>query len=346
MEGLVLLGEQKVAIKKFADPSPASREVVVRVKAAGICGSDLHLYRLPSAFLKTDVIVGHEPAGIVEKVGKEVTTIKGGDRVAVYHYLSCGHCEYCVRGQRMLCGQAGGLGWKSHGADAEFLLIPAENCFVLPAELSYVDGMFMACAAGTVWSAFRKLCLYAADTLAVFGLGPVGMTAVLIAKALGAKVIGVDKDDFRLRFAADIGADACVDVKHSKVVEELRGLSQERGPTAVFEASGAPQAQKAAVSAVAKKGRVAMVGITDEALRPGADEINLMKPSELILKELTLYGSYIMTIGDFHELSRFLVEKKIRLDRLVTHRFSIHEAEQAFRLFQEGGTGKILFQFS
>ena len=213
MKGVLLPGNREVVVTSFANPKPAIGEAVVRVKASAICRSDLSLYYgnavLPGVV--NPVISGHEPAGIVEEVGPGVTSVKPGDRVAVYLAVGCGHCQYCRHGDLQLCPDWECLGFTRDGGNAEFLLVPAANCLKMPDEMSFVAGAVSTDAFGTLYSACRKLDVAGDTTVAIFGIGPMGSAGILAAKACGARVIAVDPLEVRREFALELGADAALD---------------------------------------------------------------------------------------------------------------------------------------
>src|SRR5690349_364938 len=188
MKGLLFPGHREVVVRSFADPNPSAGEVVVAMRAAAICGSDLHAYRAPCALRPLDgqggVIPGHEPSGVVQAVGKDVANLSVGDRVAVYHYRGCGNCAQCQAGRLMWCANGRGYGGPIHGSDADLLLTDARNCLRLPADLSFEIGALLVCVAGTAYSVMRKLEASERTRIAVFGLGPVGLAGVLMACAM------------------------------------------------------------------------------------------------------------------------------------------------------------------
>ena len=338
MRGVLFLGDRQCVVRDFPDPVPGPGEVVVAMKAAAICGSDLHLYRQSAQARRGEIIPGHEPAGVVAQVGPGVTGVQPGDRVAVYHYRGCGRCRYCRGGQMMWCPQARGLGGPIHGSDADFLLTDERNCLPLPAELSFVDGAFIACIASTIWSAMKKLQPSGRDALAVFGLGPVGLMGVVMAKALGARVLGVDIIGERLALARELGAEEVVDASgEESVPSAVRRWAGGEGADLALEASGSPPAQAAIVESVRRGGRIVFVGA-------GSAEKSI-SPSQLIGRQLTLMGSFVGSVHEFWELTAFMLERKLELGRMVTHRFALEAAPEAFRLFDSGRTGKVVFEW-
>jgi len=305
------------------------------MQAAAICGSDINFARMPrdQAARYAKIAMGHEPSGIVESVGEGVVAVKPGDRVSVYHYLGCGRCQQCYAGNLMWCREARGYGVAVSGADADLLLTDERNCFVLPDELSFKDGAFMACAAGTSFSAMKKLQPNGSHTLAIIGLGPVGLAGVLIAKALGARVIAVGRRKVRLELAEEFGADVVVDVGRDDWAEGLKSLAKEID--LAYETSGTPEGHVAAVQYLRRGGKAVFV-----AGGHGGPSIN---PGWLVGKQATLMGSFVLPLHMMPELASFIVRHRLAFERMVTHTFSIEEAPEAFRLFASGECGKVMF---
>ena len=208
MKGVVFPGDRKAEVRGFPEPKPGPGEVIVRMKAAGLCGSDLHLYRQTAEQrVGNDTIPGHEPSGIVDAVGEGVQGVRVGDRVTVYHYRGCGHCKHCLAGYIQWCPERRGYGGPIHGSDADLLLTDERNCLPLPEELSFVHGAAIACYLGTAYSAMRKLQVSGEDTVVIFGQGPVGLGGLIVAKALGGRVIAVEPIAERRALASELGQD-------------------------------------------------------------------------------------------------------------------------------------------
>jgi len=255
MKGVVLLGDRECVVKEFPDPEPGRGEVRVRMIASGICGSDLHLYHMSKerAEKRGDRIPGHEPCGVVDKTGEGVTKVKEGDRVTIYHYLGCGYCDQCAAGNLMWCREARGYGGPVDGSHADFIIADERNCIIMPDSVSFIDGAFVACPAGTAYSSMSKLDVRSGDTVAVFGLGPVGLSGVVIAKALGGNVIGVDIADERTGLAKKLGADAVVNAQKENPVDAVRKFS-DGGAALAFEASGSDKGRSDIVSSLRRGG--------------------------------------------------------------------------------------------
>lgn len=264
-----------------------------------------------------------------------MTTVEVGDRVAAYLAIGCGHCAWCHRGYLFLCPDWKCLGFDVDGGDADYLVVPEGNCLPLPKELSFEVGAVMTDMVGTQYATQERLGISGVDTVAVIGMGPMGSAGVLIAKARGARVIAVDILTDRLDMASQLGADAVVNGKTSDPVAALRDLTAGAGVDVAIDCSGSPTGQNAALDAACKMGRVAFVGESRKT------EIN---PSDqFIRKLLTVMGGWYFPIWQWPEIVHFVVERDIDVAAMITHRFPIGEAAEAFRMFDQRETEKAVF---
>ena len=340
MKAVFLPGNKRVEIRAVEVPTPGPGEVLVQVKASCICRSDLSLY-YGNAVVGGDAagkcITGHEPSGIVASTGAGVKRFKAGDRVAVYLAVGCGVCSACRMGNFFLCQDWRCLGFTADGGNAEYLVVPERNCLAIPESISYVAAAISTDAFGTLFSACKKLRLNGASALGVWGLGPMGTSGVLAAKAMGARVVAFDPIAERREFAKQLGADLTLDPGAPDAKEELAAFAGSLGLDAGIDCSGHPAGQNMALDSVRRLGTVAFVGeLRETTIRPS---------DQLIRKQLTLIGSWYFNIAEYQEIVDILVAKKINLERLATHRFSIDEAETAFKLFDERKTEKAVFVF-
>jgi len=274
MKGVVFLGDRNLELMDFPDPAPGPHEVVLEIKASGMCGSDLHFYRASSSEdggakslgLGGDgspVIAGHEPCGVVAARGSAVPEALAplGARAMCHHYSGCGICPSCRSGWSQLCDQSIVVyGVTGHGAHATHMKVPAKTLVPLPDALSFSEGAAIACGTGTAFGAIKRIRLTGAQTLAVFGQGPVGLSATLLASAMGARVIAVEVGAERLALAGEFGADASVDGSQVDVVEALAELTRGRGVDMAIDCSGHPQARVQAVRCTRTWGTVCFVG--------------------------------------------------------------------------------------
>lgn len=338
MRGLVFTGVGQMEVRQFPDPIPGVGQVVVDIRCTSLCGSDLHNLHNPN--LNHNLIMGHEGAGVVSAVGPGVTKVKVGDRVALYHVVSCGKCKFCMAGYAQFCTQdRRALAGIEHGTDADKVLVKEDNCLPLPDDISYAVGAFIGCFAGTSFSAMKKLAPNGLNTVAVFGLGPVGLAGVQYAHAMGARVIGIDCIPERLTLAKELGADETINFREQPTVPTLKALTNGNGPDRVYESSGSMQAQKDAIDACAVQGKICMVGFNGPMSLKTDNAPSLYA---MIGKELTLLGSSIMPRQYHYEIVDFLRAKNIDLERMITHRFPFEQIEEAMRLFDTGKTGKVV----
>ena len=339
MKGVVFLGDSECCVKEFPDPEPGPGQVRVKMMATGICGSDLHSYHADKERVKRrgDRIPGHEPCGVIDKLGHGASRVKEGDRVTISHYLGCGYCEQCAAGNLMWCREKRGYGGPIDGSHADFIIADERNCVPMPDSLSFIDGAFIACPGGTAYSSMTKLDVGAGDTVAVFGLGPVGPSGLVLAKAKGGKVIGVDVLDNRTELAMKMGADAVVNAANEDPVDAIRKFAGGSGAALAFETSGSTKGRSDIVSCLRRGGKAVFVGL-------GNSE-KVINPGQIINSQLTLMGSFVIPLWMTYEMVAFIDAQKVSFEGIVTHRFSIDEAPEAYKLFDEGKTGKVVFEW-
>src|SRR5919201_3422407 len=252
MKGVVFLGDRKLEIREFPDPTPGPRDVVLEIKASGMCGSDLHNYRAPAQPAgavtggiqrKAGMIAGHEPCGVVAAVGSAVTEkeAKVGQRVMDHHYDGCGTCKHCRAGWTQMCLEGAVVyGSGGHGGHAKYMKVPVSTLVPLPDSLSFVTGAAVSCGTGTAWGALKRLNLQGGETIAIFGQGPVGLSATQLAVAMGAQVIALDISPERRKLAGAFGAHDVVDARANNPVEAIRELTHGEGAHKTLDTSGAP----------------------------------------------------------------------------------------------------------
>lgn len=336
MKAIVFLGERKLELMEVPDPTPGPDEVVIEIKASGMCGSDLHQYRGP----KKDKlnIAGHEPCGIIAAVGSAVpeAQAKIGDRVMDHHYSGCGVCKHCRDGWSQMCLDGsivyGGVG---DGAHAKYMKVPAHTVVKLPDALSFKTGAAISCGTGTAYGALKRVDLAGDETIAIFGQGPVGLSATQLAKAMGARVIALDISGERRNLAQQFGADEVVDPMSNDVVEAIRELTHGEGAQKTLDCSSNPEARRAAVQSVRTWGTACYVG--------ERGDVTLDVSNDLIRRQVTLVGSWTFSKNGQSDCAEFVADRKIDVDSLFTHEFSLDQAEEAYKLFDTQTTGKGVF---
>jgi len=280
------------------------------------------------------VVPGHEVAGMVVEVGPGVKNIHVGDRVAVHLGFGCMRCEYCLQGYTMLCNEWKCLGFDVNGGDADYVVVPAVNCLPIPEGMSFEAGAVATDMLGTQYSAQERLQVSGATTVAIFGMGPMGTAGVMVAKARGARVISVDPLPARLDLASKLGADITIMPVEDTIVDQLKETT-DGGPDMSIDCSGNPMAENWALDATRKLGRVAFVG---------ESRSTTINPSDQFLRKmLTVIGAWYFPLWQWTAIARFVVEHKLPLEEMITHRFGLDDAPEAFHLFDVRATEKVVF---
>jgi threonine dehydrogenase-like Zn-dependent dehydrogenase len=346
MKGVVFLGDRKLELREFPDPTPGPRDVILEIKASGMCGSDLHVYRAPAQpggavtggiKRQAGVIAGHEPCGVVAAVGAGVSEKEArvGERVMDHHYDGCGTCKHCRAGWTQMCLEGAVVyGSGGHGGHARYMKVPVSTLVPLPDALSFVTGAAISCGTGTAWGALRRLNLQGGETIAIFGQGPVGLSATQLAVVMGARVIAVDIAAERRKLAQQFGAHEVLDPAVGDVVAAIHDLTHGEGAHKTLEASSAPNARAAAVRAVRSWGTACFVG--------ERGQVTLDVSPDLLRRQVTLVGSWTFSKQGQAECAEFVADQRVDVERLFTHRWKLEQAEEAYRLFDTQTTGKAV----
>ncbi|MHB0875688.1 MAG: alcohol dehydrogenase catalytic domain-containing protein [Anaerolineae bacterium] len=304
---LVAIGEP-LRDAEIPTPEPGPRDVLVQVKAAGICHSDVHYRAGVSPVGPLPLTLGHEIAGVVAQTGAAVSGVAPGERVCLHYLVTCGDCAYCARGQEQFCLQGKMLGKHVDGGYAEYVLVPARSLVPLPATIPFEQAAVLMCSSATSLHALRKARLRPGETVAVFGCGGLGMSALQLARASGAlDVYAVDIDEGKLQLAQSFGAVA-VDARSADPVATISRLTGGRGVDVALEVIGLPQTMSQAVRSLARLGRAVMVGIGNRPLEVDTyteligKEAEVIGASDHLLQELPLLIEYARR-GDL-DLSR------------------------------------------
>jgi threonine dehydrogenase-like Zn-dependent dehydrogenase len=341
MRGVVFTGDRRLELREFPDPEPAADEVIVKIKASGMCGSDLHSYRQPASVRTPDqqCIAGHEPCGVVAARGSAVAESDApiGQRVMIHHYKSCGQCKHCRVGYSQMCLRGSiTYGVTGDGAHADYMRVKPGMLVPLADELSFEEGAAISCGTGTAYLGLKRLEVSGRDTVVVFGQGPVGLSGTLLATAMGARVIAVDVAPERLELAERFGADVTLNPRQVEIGSTIRELTYGEGADCALDTSGSPDGRNAALDAVCIWGRVCFVGIGPSTTFPVNDQI--------IHKQLAVYGSWTFSTVGQAECARFVVDHKLPLGRIFSHRYtSLDLATAAYELFDTQTTGKGVF---
>jgi threonine dehydrogenase-like Zn-dependent dehydrogenase len=346
MRGVVFTGDREIELMTFPDPSPGPGEVIVEMKASGMCGSDLHQYRrsrsggaaMGLAVNPDPVIAGHEPCGVVAAIGAGASDkmARIGQRVMVHHYKGCTTCGHCRSGWSQLCQEEPVLvyGNNAHGGHAPYLKVPAFTLVPLADELSFTSGAAISCGTGTAYGALRRLKIAGDDTIAVFGQGPVGLSATQLAAAMGARVIALDVSVERLARAKEFGAWKTIDPHSNDPVGAIKDLTR-GGADLTLDTSGQPEGRIAAVRGAKVWGTACFVG--------EGKNVTIDVSPDMLRKQLTIIGSWTFSWQGQADCARFVVERKVDVERLFTHCWKLDQAEEAYRVFDTQATGKGVF---
>src|SRR5690349_15751748 len=334
MQGIVFYGEGRLELETVPHPMPGPSEAVVQIRASGLCGSDLHTLRGPTP--AQPMIGGHEPAGVVVEVGSSFLSSWVGRRVMVHHYFGCERCDQCRAGWTQLCRDgARAMGATAPGSHAEYVAVPVRCLVPMPDELSLLAGAAIGCGSGTAWGALKRLDLSGDDTIAVFGQGPVGLSATLLASAMGARVIALDISGSRLERARDFGAAHTINpAEVTSVADAVRDLVGSRGVSKSLETSGASSAARDALHVLGTWGTACWVGVGSTIHFDLADHL---------YRQVTALTSWAMSSPAMDDCARFVVERDINVDALFTDRWALEDAHRAYEVFGAQTSGKGVF---
>ncbi len=328
MRAAVLRGVHDLRLEELPDPRPAANEVLVRVKAAGVCGTDVHMWEGTNQEGTFPFIPGHEWSGEVVEVGKEIKAMSAGDRVVAEVPIPCRICDSCKDGMEPnMCPdfELYGFSWECPGGMAEYTLAREERLFRIPDNVSYEEAALveaLSVAYHGVWGAGGGAAPH--DRVVVFGAGPIGLFAMLSCQASGAPVIVVEPQPFRQQMALNLGADRVVDPTDEELVGRVLAYTHGRGATLVLECSGSDRALACAFDVVGKQGRIVLIG--QSAGRKIPVEIG-----KAVFQRTTIVGSSGSPYF-FPKTLAFMSRRLVDLMAVVTHHFPLAEISDAFQL--------------
>jgi propanol-preferring alcohol dehydrogenase len=299
-------------------PVAGPGDVVVRVKAAGICHSDAH-YRAGRGSTRHPLTLGHEVAGVVAAVGEDVTAPRVGDRVCLHYLVTCGDCSDCRAGREQFCATGAMIGKDRDGGFAELICVPARNAHPLPGTVPFEHGAIMMCSSATALHALRKARVAAGEAVAIYGIGGLGVSAVQLARALGARAVyAVDVNPVKLALAARLGAQP-IDARTGDPVAAIRAATGGRGVDAALELIGSARAMEQAVQSLAPQGRAALVGLTQERL-------SLAPYRDILGREAEIIGVSDHLAAEIGELMQFIARGELDLGQAITRAVPLEAA--------------------
>jgi len=326
-------------LEEIPVPEPKEKEVLVKVKAAAICGSDLKLYKwtpkIRSLVKSLPFIPGHECSGVVVKVGKEVMTIKPGDKVAAETHIPCGKCWQCQHNRPHTCQNMELFGHSVNGCFAEYCIIPEVSTRKLPEDLPFEKGSLLEPMGIPLRAVYEGE--VEGDSVVVIGCGPIGQFAVGISRLNGAeKIIASDINEKRLNIARRMGATYLVNPQKESLIDRVLSLTNGKGAGVIIEASGNAKALEKAFNYLRVGGKLFMIGHPEELLRIDGS-------AQIILKEARVRGLFGREIWKTWEIAENLLSSgKLNVDPIITHKFSLEDFEKAFHIAISGQGCKIL----
>jgi len=329
-------GENDIELREIPEPIPQANEVKVRVEATGICGTDLYGY----SAVKPPVVLGHETAGIVAEVGKEVKDIKVGDRVTTETtaYV-CGQCKFCLSKNYNLCTHRKGLGSAVNGAFAEYFVIRKESIHQIPSHIDFISASLFEPLSCAVHAVMEQANLLSHETVLVLGPGPLGLLTAQIVKSLEAKVIicGIEGDEKRLSIAKKLGINQVFNIKKKDIQDCLSNLTLGYGFDVVFECSGSVEAVEYGLNFIRKGGRYIQEGIVHQPIKLRFDQI-------LFDKELSIIGSRTQKPSSWDKAINLVNDGKVNLEELVSDVLPLSNWKEGFRRAKNKNSIKIVLQ--
>ncbi len=339
MKATYFLGEKKFEVRELPVPEVQETDVLIRVAACGICGTDVHIYHgsKGSTDVKPPVVLGHEFAGTVEKVGDKVTSVKPGDHVTVDPNRYCGTCHFCQIGKKQMCENLYAIGVNRDGGFAEYCLVPESQCYQLDKQVPLKYGAMtepLACCIHGI----DKANIQPGQTVCVIGGGAIGLLMIQLAKISGAsKVILSEPVEMRRQIGMEVGAFGTIDPIHEDIKEQLNQLLGTKGADVVIECVGTPVAAEQAFLAADKGATILLFSV------PKPDSTYHLHLEDVFQKELTIVGSMINP--DTHGRAAALINSGVlKLEPIITHSFPVEQVEDAILAQQSAETIKVIVE--
>jgi propanol-preferring alcohol dehydrogenase len=331
MKAVKLLGNKNLNVIEIPKPKPQKGEVVIKIMASGICRTDIEL--LYSKAEPIAIIPGHEVSGIVDDTNA-VKKFKRNDRVMLNCHSTCGKCEHCQNGDLIFCPQLKTLGFELNGGDAEYLVAPESMLRRLPDDITYESGVVLSDALGTAYHAAKKAKIRKNSTVGIIGMGPLGLMCVVCVKYFGGKVVAIDLIPERLKSAEHFGADTVLNPNNSDIIKYIDEYTQSKGLDIVIDFSGSPEAISIGADLLKAKGRLILGGV--------CSNLNFDPFRHIISKELTIIGTRNYHDNELEDMLTLAREKPFIQD-IITHKFKISDAKEAFQIAERREGIKVIF---
>lgn len=318
---------QPLRLEEIEVPKIGEGELLVRVKACGVCASNLKYVREPADYIILPHILGHEPAGEVVEVGPNVEGFVRGDRVCIYIFVTCRECLYCTTGQENSCLQQRRIGHELPGAYAEYVKVPAWNAFKIPDGISFEEAGGIADAMVTSYHAVReKAQVRVGEDIAVMGVGGLGSNAVQLTRLAGCRVIAIDITPRKLEFARTLGADETINAQTEGVAERIRAMTKGKGVDVFFDYVGTRDSMKAGLHSLRRGGKFVLVGHEPD------HDFQAKTFQEIIMEEVEIIGSHASTRNEMQAVLKLIQDGKIR--PIIGAVYPLAEANEAHRALE------------
>ncbi len=338
MVSIVVHQPRALEVRSADVPEPKADEVVVKVRRAGICGSDIHILHGSNPFAVYPRVIGHEFAGEVFSLGAEVTGLRKGYHVVVDPVISCGHCYPCRIGRPNVCAKLEVMGVHRDGGFRDYVAVPASAVIIVPADMPFGLAA-LAEPFSIAANVLSRTSCGSDDTILIYGAGTVGVTVLQVAKLHGARCIVADIDEARLERAKSFGADAVIDSQWQSVPDAVKGETDGLGPTLVIDGAGVPALLDEACRLASPAGRIGILGFSPA---PSA-----LSQQEVVRKELTIIGSRLNR-RLLPQAVSWLADGRLKPESMITQVFAAADARQAFDLIEQDPqrTLKVQLDFS
>jgi len=324
----------KPIFKEVQIPKIKDDEILIKVKKAGICGTDIPIFD-GIRQVKNNHIPGHEFSGIVAKIGKDVKKVKLKDRVTAGLVINCGKCKFCKKELDSLCEKLEEIGISKNGAFAEYVKVPERIIHKLPKNMTFEEGASIDPLA-SAYRIVKKADIKKSDTVGIFGSGSIGLYAVQLAKLSGAKKIiniGTKNDIFKLKLAKELGADEVL-INDKNISEKIKKTNNNNYLDVAIEATGNPDVFQTCIDSVEKSGRISLGGIFHRKTEFYIEKI--------VSRELEIKGSFCYNNEEFKNAIELVKDKKINTDKLISHRFKLEEINKGIELIKQKKAIKIM----
>lgn len=336
MKAALLYEPGNIQIKETGIVSPKNNELLIKVKMAGICGSDFHRYTGDRPVRNYPIILGHEFTGVVVKVGEKVKKIKSGDRVVFNPYFPCGKCFFCISGNSNLCFDRISIGIDIPGCFAEYITVPESGAKLVPEHVSDQRAVLTEPLAVAL-RAIKKAGSLIGKKVAILGAGAIGLLILQLAKRSGAKVLLSDLVEEKLQLASELGADITVNVTQKNLFETIKSWSSGIGADVVIETAGVQKTVEQAINIIRPGGKVIIVGLSTEFAK--------VSPIHIARKEIKIEGT-ILYVEEFEEALNLVSDNDIGIERVISHIIDLSKISEALEIIEQNKGIKILLKMS